>query len=553
LLARQNNCYNSLKKDWFVVQKQEGFMMEKKLDQQAKAASKPPQAAQKNLLQKQAAIQKPVGAVKPEEIKKPDVIEKPGTTQKPTIRTNRIFVLDTNVLLHDANAILSFKGVVIVIPFIVLEELDKFKKENDEKGRNARQVIRTLDELRSKGRLSEGVEIKNGTTSILKIIQNPTAITFASIATQDIHDIKDNLILQTVKDLIEQGNQVTLVTKDINVRVKADTLGIDAEDYTKGIVSTDDYYKGWSRIGMPSLELKQLDSKKLMAILREREIKIFPNEFIIAENQDNTNQYRLLRFMGSDRFKEVENIRLMDTFQAKNVQQLMALELLMDDNVQLVSLLGPAGTGKTFLALLAGLYKVMKQHAFRKLLVARPVIALGADIGYLPGDIQEKLHYWMQPVRDNLEFIASHLHEYMPEGEARHKKPKFHDQSHGQEEHDYPLNIDTFVDHLQRKGILSLEAITYMRGRSIPYQFVLIDEVQNLTPHEVKTIVSRAGEGTKVILAGDPYQIDSPYLDFSSNGLTVTTDKFKEQPIFGGVFLETSERSELAKLSAEIL
>lgn len=477
-------------------------------------------------------------------------ISQQNSQQKNDIRTNRIFVLDTNVLLHDPNAIFAFKGVVIVIPFIVLEELDKFKKENNEKGRNAREIIRKLDELRSKGRLSEGVELKNGATSILKIIQNPPEITFASAIKQDIHDIKDNLILQTVHDLVKSGNQVTLVTKDINVRVKADALNIDAEDYAKGKVSIDDYYKGWTRLSMPSLELKQLDSKKLINILKEQELQIFPNEFIIAQNQDNTTQYRLLRFLGNDKFKEVENIRLLDTFQARNVQQLMALDLLMDDNIQLVSLLGPAGTGKTFLALLAGLYKVMKQHAYRKLLVARPVVALGADIGYLPGDIQEKLHYWMQPVRDNLEFIASHLHEYMPEGEAKHKKQKFHDQS---DDHEYSFNVNTFVEHLQRKGTLSLEAITYMRGRSIPYQFMLIDEVQNLTPHEVKTIVSRAGEGTKVILAGDPYQIDSPYLDFSSNGLTVTTDKFKEESIFGGVFLETSERSELAKIAAEIL
>lgn len=504
--------------------------MEKKLGQQTKSPKSTPKVLQ----------QKPEAST-----------QKPATSQKTgKIRTNRIFVLDTNVLLHDPNAIFAFKGVVIVIPFIVLEELDKFKKENNEKGRNARETIRRLDELRSKGRLSEGVEIKNGSTSILKIMLNPTEITFSSVISQDIHDIKDNLILQTVADLVKSGNQVTLVTKDINVRVKADALNIDAEDYAKGKVSTEDYYKGWSRISMPSLELKQLDSKKLIAILKTQEIQIFPNEFIIAQNQDNTNQYRLLRFLGNDKFKEVENIRLLDSFQARNVQQLMALDLLMDDNIQLVSLLGPAGTGKTFLALLAGLYKVMKQHAYRKLLVARPVVALGADIGYLPGDIQEKLHYWMQPVRDNLEFIASHLHEYMPEGEAKRKKQKFHDQT---DDHEYTFNVNTFVEHLQRKGTLSLEAITYMRGRSIPYQFMLIDEVQNLTPHEVKTIVSRAGEGTKVILAGDPYQIDSPYLDFSSNGLTVTTDKFKEESIFGGVFLETSERSELAKIAAEIL
>jgi PhoH-like ATPase len=475
--------------------------------------------------------------------------------QKSNIRTSRIFVLDTNVLLHDPNAIFAFKGVVIVIPFIVLEELDKFKKENDEKGRNAREIIRKLDELRSRGCLSDGVELKNGNSSILRVAPNPTEISFSTIVSQDIHDIKDNIILQTAHDLVQKGNQVTLVTKDINVRVKADTLKLEAEDYTKGKVSYDDYYKGWSRLSMPSLELKQLDSKKTIQILKDRELQIFPNEFIIVENQDNPNQYRLLRFIGNEKFKEVENIKLLDTFQAKNVQQLMALDLLMDDNVHLVSLLGPAGTGKTFLALLVGLYKVLQQKAYRKLLVARPVIALGADIGYLPGDIQEKLYYWMQPVRDNLEFIASHLQQYTPEQNlmAEERKKGKRTKFIKPDETDWNRNISHFVENLQRKGMLSLEAITYMRGRSIPYQFVLIDEVQNLTPHEVKTIVSRAGEGTKVILAGDPYQIDSPYLDFSSNGLTVTADRFKEQSISGGVFLERSERSELAKLAAEIL
>lgn len=474
--------------------------------------------------------------------------------QKNNIRTNRIFVLDTNVLLHDPKAIFAFKGVVIVIPFIVLEELDKFKKEKDERGRNAREIIRTLDELRSKGCLSDGVELKNGSTSILRVEPNPSEISFSAALSPDIHYIKDNLILQTVHDLVKKGNQVTLVTKDINVRVKADTLKIEAEDYTKGKISYDDYYKGWKRLSMPSLEVKQLDAKKILTIMKNQELQIFPNEFIIAENQDNPNQYRLFRFLGNEKFKEVENIRLLDTFQAKNVQQLMALDLLMDDNIKLVTLLGPAGTGKTFLALLVGLYKVLQQKAFRKLLVARPVIALGADIGYLPGDIQEKLYYWMQPVRDNLEFIASHLQQFTPEQNLfeerrKGKRPRFQKEA----EPDWNINVSHFIDTLQRKGILSLEAITYMRGRSIPYQFVLIDEVQNLTPHEVKTIVSRAGEGTKVILAGDPYQIDSPYLDFTSNGLTVTTDKFKEQSIFGGVFLETSERSDLARISAEIL
>jgi PhoH-like ATPase len=236
----------------------------------------------------------------------------------------------------------------------------------------------------------------------------------------------------------------------------------------------------------------------------------------------------------------------------------------MDDDVKLVTLLGPAGTGKTFLTLLVGLYKVAYERMYRKFLVTRPVIALGADIGYLPGDIQEKLHYWMQPIHDNLEFIFSQMlrgsEEHFNLGSRRDRERKNErEQEQGKKSYKKAHNQENgqgeshTVERLQQKGILSLEAITYMRGRSIPFQFVFIDEVQNLTPHEVKTIVSRAGEGTKVILAGDPYQIDSPYLDFTSNGLTVTADKFKDQSISGTVFLETSERSELAKLAAEIL
>jgi PhoH-like ATPase len=249
----------------------------------------------------------------------------------------------------------------------------------------------------------------------------------------------------------------------------------------------------------------------------------------------------------------------------------MAFDLLMDDSIKLVTLLGPAGTGKTFIALLAGLHKVMKTHTYRKFLISRPVVALGADLGYLPGDVQEKLFHWMGPVYDNLEFIFNHMNKGNQQAQSlgensedrRHRK-RFeerkggshhggHGKDHGRESYTPKSSIRSDIDRLQEKGILSLEAITYMRGRSIPNQFVFIDEVQNLTPHEVKTIVSRAGEGTKVILAGDPYQIDSPYLDFTSNGLTVTSEKFKNNDLFGTAFLETSERSELAKLAAAIL
>ena len=490
--------------------------------------------------------------------------------QQPPVRLTRVFVLDTNVLIHDPNAIFSFHGVVVAIPFVVLEELDTFKREGGEKGHNARHAIRLLDELRRKGHLPDGVPLDHGTKgSILRVLKNPEQIDISLM--NHLHEVKDNVIIQSAANLVKEGNKVTLVTKDINVRIKADALGIEAEDYTKGIVLYDQFYKGWIRQPISANDLRLMTPKNVSAVLENR--SMWPNEFVILESENNDQNYRLFRHLSNNVFKEIEPITLLHTFHAKNVQQLMSLDLLLDDNVKLITLLGPAGTGKTFLTLLAGLYKTVYEHAYRKLMVTRPVIALGADIGYLPGDVQDKLHYWMQPVHDNIEFIASQMlrgteqmlgmgtkptgkkgkgkQPHLEEPPTRHREREQDAGGRNGDRHHY--NEANLVDRLQRQGFLSLEAITYMRGRSIPYQYVFIDEVQNLTPHEVKTIVSRAGEGTKVILAGDPYQIDSPYLDFSSNGLTVTTEKLKEYGLFGSVFLEISERSELAKLAAEVL
>ena len=248
--------------------------------------------------------------------------------------------------------------------------------------------------------------------------------------------------------------------------------------------------------------------------------------------------------------------------EARNIQQLMALDLLLDDSVKLISLLGPAGTGKTFLALLAGLFKVTKEKMYSRFLISRPIVALGADIGYLPGDIKEKLKNWMMPIQDNLEFISSEIShregkdgkgEFFDRAQDRRKRRRHPAVSDDISSKVLTKGRSPLIDRLEQRGILKLEAITYMRGRSIPNQFILIDEVQNLTPHEVKTVVSRAGEGTKMVLCGDPHQIDSPFLDFSTNGLTVTSEKFKAQSTFGTVYLEISERSELAKLAVELL
>jgi PhoH-like ATPase len=473
--------------------------------------------------------------------------------KNPKLRSKRIFVLDTNVLLHDSQSIFSFKGVVVGIPFIVLQELDTFKKNPGERGRNSREIIRALDEMRSRGCLHDGVEINHNTGSILKVLPTPEYQPHKELYV----DIADDLILKTIENISKEGFKVTFITKDINARVKADAMGLDAEDYEKEKISTEEYYKGFVKLAIPANDLRKITINNLPELLKQRKIstnEMFPNEFIVLESKNNPENNMLFRFLGGQNFTLVKDTKIIAHFGARNIQQLMALELLRDDRVKIVSLVGPAGTGKTFLTLLMGLQKVVKEHLYRKFLISRPVVALGADIGYLPGEMLEKLRYWMQPVYDNLELIFSQLSEkeiaYLANKKEKkeikkHFRHKYHTKDRYKDISD--------VDILQEKGIISMEAITYMRGRSIPYQFVLIDEVQNLNPHEVKTIVSRAGEGTKIILAGDPFQIDSPYLDFSSNGLTMATEKFKGQSIFGSVFLEKSERSELAKLAAKLL
>lgn len=462
--------------------------------------------------------------------------EKQSTTE--LTRKKRIFVLDTNVLLHDSNALFAFKGVVIGIPFAVLEELDEFKKERNELGMNARQVIRILDHLRNKGNLQEGVPLEKGTSSLLKVLPVPEALD-VKVCSKTI----DNIIIQNTLDLVKEGYTATFITKDINLRIKADALGLEAEDYSKGTVTYEEYYKGWKRISLPSVELKKATEKGIKDLLDGYEPYI--NEFIVLQSEKNEFNFRVFRHLGGHNYKEIFQKKFWEDFGPRNIEQMMAIDLLLDDSIKLVSLLGPAGTGKTFLAILAGLYKTIKLHDYRRFLISRPIVALGADVGYLPGDLQEKLFHWMQPVYDNIEIIFSELEDHQFDKTAKDRRDR--------RRHPKKRDISAEIDRLKQKGILSLEAITYMRGRSISNQYVFIDEAQNLTPHEIKTIVSRASEGTKVVIAGDPYQIDSPYLDFTSNGLTVTAEKVKREALCGTVFLETSERSELASLAVDLL
>lgn len=469
----------------------------------------------------------------------------------------QLYVLDTNVLVSDPRAIYSFDGAYVGIPSIVLEELDEFKKESSDRGRNTREVIRQLDSLRSRGSFAEGILLDNGST--LKVLfidpKEPIIMPFRL-------NIEDNEILLTALVNKSAGYEVKFVSKDLNARIKADAIGLEAIDYTKESVSQDAFYRGWMRLPVPAVQLKKEFPDDLQLLVEDK--ALLPNEFVIVESQHNPHHNRLFRYLGGDRFMPVYEPQFKWPLKSRNPQQLMALNLLLDDSIQFVTLFGPAGTGKTFLCLLAALHKVLVENMYRKILISRPVVPLGRDLGYLPGTVEEKLHSWMLPIYDNIDFIVHAgkptrqmqqiAHEHHDEQEKYHNKKGKHKK---REFLKHETKGDSFglgpVAELIRHDKLSLEAITYMRGRSIPYQFILIDEVQNLTPHEVTTLVSRVGEGSKIVLTGDPYQIDSPYLDFSSNGLVVTSDKFKGQRLFGTVYLETSERSELSRLVAELL
>ncbi len=463
----------------------------------------------------------------------------------------KAYVLDTNVLVHDPNALFSFDGVLVGIPSIVLEELDNFKREGTDRGRNSRQTVRLLDELRSHGSLCEGVKLSNGSTVRILFRMEDHDFDFPFCL-----ESNDNAILHMAVALSHEGYQVKFISKDLNARIKSDALGLESEDYLKEHVSEEEFYHGWRNIAVPSIELKA-DEPLILHDLLSKKHNLTVNEFILLESQNNPHNNRVFRYLGGKRFVNVQTPKFRWPLGPRNAQQSMALNLLLDNDIQFITLFGPAGTGKTFLALLAGLHKVLVENTYEKMLISRPVVPLGRDIGFLPGDVKEKLHSWMLPIYDNMDFIVHSAsargqeYENTDAPERSFKKGKDKDKErHKHNKRDRSLMP---LDELMYRGKISLEAITYMRGRSIPYQYILIDEAQNLTPHEIKTIISRVGEGSKIVIAGDPYQIDSPYLDVSSNGLVTASEKFKGQQVFGSVYLQTSERSILSQLANDLL
>jgi len=429
----------------------------------------------------------------------------------------KTFILDTNVLLHDPNSLMRFPLNKIVIPLTVIEELDTMKRLPSDLGRNSREVIRLLNSLKEigKGNLHTGVKLENG--AIIRI-----ELESASDPSFPLNlSINDNRILFVAYSLQQKGEKVVFVSKDFAARLKAEAMGIAAEDYKNLKYSYDAIYRGIKKleISKHDVDLFYKDGKLAMTDTEAR-----PNEYFIMTSPENSSAVGKY-----DSYNNAVEALIKQTniwgVKARNVEQRCAIDLLLRDEIKLVTLMGPAGTGKTLLALACGLRKVFDEGAYTRILVSRPIVPLGRDIGYLPGTKEEKLFHWMQPIYDNLEFLCSSTG-----GESRE-------------------TLQWVMD--SRK--IEMEAMTYIRGRSLPKIYLIIDEAQNLTPHEIKTIISRAGEGTKVILAGDPSQIDNPYLDKDSNGLTYTVGKFLDHKIYGHIYLDKTERSELAAIAAKLL
>ena len=439
--------------------------------------------------------------------------------------STKVFVLDTNVLLHDADSVYSFQEHEVVLPLGVIEELDRFKKDANENGRNARQVSRELDRLRLIGVLTNGgVELKNG--GRLRVVVMGNGIIDQLPQELRSPSVDHQLLALALQEQQKNCRQVILVTKDINLRIKAHAVGIAAQDYETDKIALEDLYSGISEIDLVSSQIDQFFRDHR---LQTDTTLLSPHVGLTMQAVDNERQKAIGRY---DPRQEAV-LPLQPTpkdgywgILPRNLEQKFALELLTHPEIHLVTLIGRAGTGKTLLALASGLHMVTEANLYKRLLVSRPVFPMGRDLGFLPGDVEEKLSPWMQPINDNLDLLLTDSH-----GRNKHRRHQ----------------------DLKDLDIISVEPLTYIRGRSIPRQYMVVDEAQNLTPHEVKTIITRAGEGTKIVLTGDPEQIDNPYVDACSNGLTYVVERFRDSPLAGHILLSRGERSALANAAGERL
>ena len=434
------------------------------------------------------------------------------------------YILDTNVLLYDAQALFKFGENNIIIPIPVIEEIDHFKKEGTETGRNARQASRYLDDLRQRASVTSGIKLDNGGLLFVKM---STGSVMQRLPEELQDRNNDNLILAIALEVKERSGNIStvFVSKDINLRIKADALGLDVEDYESDKVDIEELYSGHCEIVADTEMLSRFRENGSIMV----DQKFYPHQYVTLINQDR-NETLLGRYDASrNKIVKVATEERPGIWRIspRNREQVFAMDALLNDDIQLVTLVGKAGTGKTLLAVAASLYKTVDENIYSRVLVSRPTLPMGKDIGYLPGTVEEKLTPWMYPIVDNVELIMR-----KDSRSSRHLR--------GYRE-------------LVEMGILVIEPLTYIRGRSIHSQYLIIDEAQNLTPHEIKTIVTRVGEGTKIVVTGDPYQIDNPYIDSSSNGLTYVVEKFKNQEISAHITFSKGERSRLSELAANLL
>jgi len=449
------------------------------------------------------------------------VVHAPGSNGLESGQSARKIVVDTNVILFDALAIKKFREADIHIPISVIEEVDRFKRDLGENGRNARQFSRFIDELREQGPLGQGVKIESSKCTVYV----NTDVDQSQMPRELNPEKADNRILATALALQQKYKQaaVELVTKDINLRIRADVFGVVAKDYEPERVEIEEMYQGHREVDVEPTIIEEFYKNK---IITSTNLNLKANQYVVMRDLSNPNHSAI------GRFSETENgiVPIMVPSESiwgihpRNVEQTFAMDCLLNEEIMFVSLVGKAGTGKTLLALAAGLFKTLDEGRFQRLLVSRPIFPMGRDLGYLPGDVEQKLNPWMQPIFDNVEFLMGA--DKKAAGRAQ---------------------------ELINQGMLNIEPLTYIRGRSIPNQYLIVDEAQNLTPHEIKTIVTRAGQGTKVVLTGDAYQIDNPYVDSATSGLTYSVERFKGQRISAHVTLQKGERSELAELAANIL
>src|SRR5688572_15492662 len=408
------------------------------------------------------------------------------------------YVLDTNVLLHDPHAIHKFEDNDLILPIYVIEEIDQFKRESNERGRNARTVVRLLDEKRNGGSLSRGVPMGDGGSLRVHVPERRPELAIALDAKSTDHAILATAL--EVRDATPDRPTV-FVTMDVNLRIRADALGLKTEAYENQSVDAERLETGIVELAVSVADLDKFFEATVLP--PPPGAGLYANVSVMLRDDGPKPRTALGRYQVDK--GEIRALKLprdpIVGIKPRNREQAFALDLLLDDSVRAVTLIGKAGTGKTLLALAAGVKRTVEEGAYARLLVSRPVMPLGRDIGFLPGDLEQKLNPWMQPVYDNLEYLL------VAGGSRRRGSRGFED--------------------LFATGQIQVEPLTYIRGRSLPQQYVIVDEAQNLTPHEVKTIITRCGEGTKIVLTGDPFQIDNPYVDASTNGLSVASDRLR--------------------------